>query len=51
MHKAVRSIALDEEQLVGPRYAASCILGAGLVMLARLQHYSNQRAPASFEAP
>ena len=36
MHKAV----LNEERLVCPRYAAFCILGAGLIMLAGLQqHY------------
>lgn len=37
MHKAV----VNQEWLVGPRYAASCMFGAGLVMLAKLQQHSN----------
>lgn len=42
MHKAV----LNEEWLVGSRYAACCILGVGLIMLDRLQKHSKQQTPA-----
>lgn len=42
MHKAV----LDEEWLACPKYAACCILGAGLIMLDRLQQHFNQQTPA-----